>query len=196
VSEPAPSIPPIDPRARRRAIARLVVLALLILTAFIVARATGLTRHLTAVEIHALVDRSGPWGVLLFVGVFSLGNLMHVPGLAFVWAAVLAWGHARGGAYAYLGSLCAVMVSFLIVRAIGGRPFDQIRNRRVQLLLARVDTHPILTVAAIRAVLLAAPWTNYLLALSPISWRAYLLGSALGLIPSVTVTSLFFGYFV
>jgi uncharacterized membrane protein YdjX (TVP38/TMEM64 family) len=177
----------------RRTLFRLCALALLATTVIVVAHFTGLDALFTRSQLRGLVDRSGGWGVAIYFAAWALGLFLHIPGLLFVAVGVLSWGRTLGGLAAYAGAFLAVLFSFTVVRTIGGRPLGELRHPRVRALLARVEDHPILTVAALRSFLMAMPALNYALALSPIGWRAHLIGTALGLIPSVAFMSALFG---
>src|SRR3954462_5894493 len=78
--------------------------------------------ELSTANVRAHVQHAGAAGVALFVVIFAVGELLHVPGLVFVAAAVMAWGRLAGGAAAYAGAIVSVSVSFVVVRAIGGQP--------------------------------------------------------------------------
>ena len=93
----------------------------------------------------------------LYVIAFCVGELLHVPGLVFVAAGVLAYGPALGGPLAFLGAVAAVSVSFWIVRAVGGRPLGELRTRWVRRALAQLDARPIATIAILRLVLILWP---------------------------------------
>src|SRR5262249_50357862 len=111
-------------RARLRLIAALA-LALLFLG---IGRVLDLQQHLTVESLRATVASAGIAGVALYVIAFCVGELLHVPGLVFVAAGVLAYGPALGGPLAFLGAVASVSVSFWIVRAIGGRPLGALRT--------------------------------------------------------------------
>jgi uncharacterized membrane protein YdjX (TVP38/TMEM64 family) len=175
--------------------ARLILVVVLAAALLIVGRKTGLVESLSTDRVRELAERSGPTGVALFAALFCVGLLFHVPTLAFVAAAVLAWGRLRGGLYSYGAALIAATLSFAIVRAVGGRPLGRLTNRHARAILRRLDTQPVLTVAVLRGLFLVAPTVNYALALSSISFGSYLLGSAIGLVVSMTVTASFLGLF-
>jgi uncharacterized membrane protein YdjX (TVP38/TMEM64 family) len=164
--------------------ARLLRLALLVAVAAALAYVrlgTSFGASLSTARIRELVLHAGTAGVAVFVVAFCAGELLHVPGLVFVAAAVLAWGRVVGGAAAYGGALVAVSLVFVVVRAIGGQPLGAIAQPRLRAILARLERRPILTVALLRLVLWLAPSVNYALALSPVRYRDYAVGSALGL---------------
>ncbi len=176
----------------RGSIVRLSLLAAVVLALVIVRRATGLGASLSTAHLRDVVQHAGAAGVALFVGAFAVGELLHVPGIVFVVAAMLAWGRLAGGAVAYVGALVAVSLAFFVVRAIGGQPLAAIEQPRVRAVLARLDRQPIRTVAVLRLFLWLAPALTYALALSRVRYRDYAAGSALGLaLPVAAAVALF-----
>jgi uncharacterized membrane protein YdjX (TVP38/TMEM64 family) len=172
---------------------RLVALAALLLATWAVAHATGLTEQLGTKEaVRDLVRRLGPAGVVGFVGLFAVGELLHVPGLVFVGAAVLVWGPVVGGAIAGVGALVSLVTSFVVVRAVGGKPLGDVKGGLAGRLLANLERHPVRTIALARAVLILSPPVTYALALSGVRFRDYLLGSAVGLVPPMIVAAVIF----
>ena len=170
----------------------LVVLGLVGLWA--IARLSGLHEEVDTARVRAWMDAAGAWGFVLFIAVFALGELAHIPGLVFVAAAVLAYGRPVGWAASIAGSLVAVTVSFLVVRRLGGQPFERSDRPWLGRMLARLDDHPIRTVVLLRLVLWMAPFLNYALAMTGIRTRDYVVGSVLGLLLPITVMVLFFDW--
>jgi uncharacterized membrane protein YdjX (TVP38/TMEM64 family) len=118
---------------------------------------------------------------------------VSLPSRAFA-AGVLAYGPALGGPLAFLGAAASVSVSFWVVRAIGGRPLGELRYRWVRRMLAQLDARPVATIAMLRLVLILAPPLNYALAMSPVSFAHYFLGSVLGLVVPITLAIALFDY--
>src|SRR5207248_1106639 len=148
---------PARPRRPRRAMTRARLLRLGLLVAVLLALVlvrykTAFGAALSTAHVRPLVQHAGAAGVVLFVLAFCAGGLLHVPGLVFVAAAVLAWGRVLGGAAAYAGALTAVSVVFVVVRAIGGQPLGAVTQPRLRGLIARAERRPILTVALLRLV--------------------------------------------
>jgi uncharacterized membrane protein YdjX (TVP38/TMEM64 family) len=166
----------------------------LIVALIIVERATGLSEQLTRETLRAHVAAAGVWGIPLFIGACCVALFLHVPatGIAFVAVGVALYGRLAGGALAYAGAVVAVTFSFVIVRAVGGKPFAGLENRVARRVLARLESHPVLTVIVLRLLFYAGAPVNYALALSGISARAYLVGSVIGLAPPAAVLALFF----
>jgi len=179
---------------RRARIIRLALLAAVALGLLVLRFTTSFGSSLSTARIRDLVQHAGAAGVAVFLVAFSVGELLHVPGLVFVAAAVLAWGRVAGGAAAYLGALVAVSIVFAVVRGVGGQPLGEIRQPRLRALLARLEQRPITTVAVLRLFLWLAPALNYALALSTVRYRDYVAGSAIGLVIPVAVATTLLEY--
>ena len=153
----------------------------------VVGRATGATDALTTDGVRGFVARAGALGVLAFLALFVVGELVHVPGLVFIAAAVALWGPYAGGAIGALGALLSLVTSFAVVRGVGGKPLGEVKLSFARRLLDGLERRPVFTVAVLRTTLILSPPVTYALALSPIGFRDYFLGSAIGLVIPLTV---------
>lgn len=153
---------------------------------------SGALADLDAEKIQSAVHAAGPWGVLLYVVVFAVGELIHIPGLVFVAAGILAYGGHTGFFVGLLGAVCSVTLSFVLVRAIGGKVLSEIERPFVKKMMAHLDERPVKTVLVLRSILWLAPVLNYGLAMSSIRFRDYLVGSALGLVAPVLAAAFLF----
>jgi uncharacterized membrane protein YdjX (TVP38/TMEM64 family) len=203
MSEPAPSgddstITPaeavVDDAAGKRRWLRLGALAVVIVALGVIAERTGLVAQLSQERVRATVEQLGPLGALVFVALFVVGELVHVPGFVFVGAAILAYGRLLGGVLGYVGALAAVAVTFLVVRAIGGQALASIEQPRVRAWLSRVDDRPVLVIAGLRTVLIMTPALTYALALTRVRFRDYMVGSALGLVLPIAAMAILFDW--
>ena len=171
---------------------RLALLAAMLGVCLWVRYGTAFGASLSTARIRELVQHAGAAGVAIYLLAFTVGELLHIPGLVFVGAAVLSWGRLGGGVVAYVGALVSLSLSFLVVRGIGGKALADVqwKWRPVRALLARLDRQPIATIALLRLILWIAPALNYALALSAVRFRDYLAGSAIGLLLPVAILSL------
>lgn len=179
------------PSGRRKWV-RPLLLGLLLVALVLTGRLTGVTDGWTLASIRERVQHAGPLGFLLYVALFSIGELVHVPGMVFVGAGILSYGKVAGFFAALVGSLVSVSISFFVVRGVGGTPIAEIDRPFVKKMMARLDAKPVATVAILRCVLWLLPALNYALALSSIRYRSYLLGSLLGLIPPLLAAAALF----
>ena len=65
-------------------------------------------------------------GGTLFVALFCLGNLIQIPGLLFLAAAVLTLGKFEGGLLTYVAANVSCLATFLLIKIIGGDTLRQI----------------------------------------------------------------------
>ncbi len=182
----------VPPPAPKPVWPRLVLLAVVLGALFAVGHVTGATEYLTRDRIQAFMETLGVWGFLLFLLSFAIGELVHIPGIVFVLAALVAYGRVLGAGAGYVGGLLSVTVAFLVVRKVGGQLLTDVKRPWLRRLLDRLDAHPITTIAALRAVLWFAPIVNVVLAMSSVRFRDYLIGSAIGFLVPITILTVAF----
>ena len=135
-------------------------------------------------QIQQLVSGAGPLGPLLFVALYALLTVLLVPGSVSTLAAGALFGPILGTALTAVGATIGATAAFIIARK-GGR--ERVR-RRVGERVARVDAW--LTGRGFLAVLYArlipaVPFSafNYAAGLTGISFRDYVAGTAIGILP-------------
>ena len=183
---PSPHAPP----STRKVFLRLGLLVLVLGGAFGVAWQMGWVQDLDAEAVRDLVQSAGAWGVVLYLVLFALAELVHVPGMMFVAAALLLWGPWMGGLVGWLGCVISVMVTFVVVRGLGGQALTVIDKPWMKKALSWLERAPIRTIIALRIVMWVAPPLNYLLALSSVRFSHFVIGSAIGLIGPVVFIAL------
>jgi uncharacterized membrane protein YdjX (TVP38/TMEM64 family) len=133
-------------------------------------------------------------GLLAFILLFALGNLIQIPGWIFLAAAVLALGRVYGGIATFLAASVSCVLTYFTIRYLGGDALRGLDNRLAQRLLAGLDRHPLTSIIALRMLFQTVPALNYALALSGVRFRTYLLGTLLGLPLPIALYCLFFDY--
>ncbi len=71
----------------------------------------GWIDQVTPESVRESVRAAGPWGAGLYIVLFSLGELVHIPGIMFVAAGILAYGKLFGFALGLLGAIVSVSFS-------------------------------------------------------------------------------------
>lgn len=160
---------------------RLVALLVFLAVLFVVFEVTGMREQFSLEFLRDQIERNVVAGLLIFVVLFSLGNLIQIPGLIFLGAAVLTLGKGWGGLATYAGAITACAFSFFVVGSIGGDVLRDLDGNVARRLFARLDRHPVRAVFMLRVVFQTAPALNYALALSGVRFRHYLAGTMLGL---------------
>ncbi len=162
--------------------ARILAVVLAAGAFYVVGRLTGATGYLGDVaRLRACVQSAGALGVLVFIGLFVGAQIISVPAIVPLGVSVVVFGVVRGTAIGFVAALVGISVVFFMARRVGGQPLTDVGRPWVRRLLTRIDERPVRTVALIRLLLWVFPPVNYALAMSPVRYRDYLLGSALGL---------------
>lgn len=154
------------------------------------------TGQLTQAAIGGWVRSFGVYAAPAFIVAFVLGELVHLPGMLFVVIARAAFGPLGGLLVAYVGAVIAVTAPFLLVRGLRSQRQRawKPRWRFLERALSRVEEYPIRSVIVLRLVLWLSPPLDYALAFTSIRTRDYVLGSALGLVPSIAAVTFGVGW--
>lgn len=173
---------------------RLLFLIFFLLGIFALFEFTGIRQHLNLSYLREVIHMHPVWGLCLFIGAFCLGNIVQIPGWFFLAAAVLALGKLQGGIVTYMAAIISCGVTFLMIRLIGGDVLRKLNTQWAIKVLSKLDTYPLACVAVLRTFMQTAPALNYALALSGVSFRKYMLGSAIGLPLPIIVYCVFFEF--
>lgn len=179
-------------RASRTKWLRIGALAALTIATIAIAKATGVADELTRERIQEMMQGLGALGFLAYLAVFAVGELIHVPGMVFVAAAILAYGPALGFGAGMVGALVSLSITFFVVRTVGGQPLGEVKRPLLKRVLSHLDERPVITIAVLRVLVQLLPALNYALAMSKVRFRDYLAGSLLGLAPVIAVFALAF----
>jgi uncharacterized membrane protein YdjX (TVP38/TMEM64 family) len=155
---------------------------------------SGLRSHFNLDFLRHQIVAHQLTGLALFVLLFSLGNLIQIPGWIFLAAAVLALGRTGGGLVTYVAASISCALTFLFIRLVGGDALRQLENKTVARILQHLDERPILSVLLARVLFQTAPPLNYALALSGLRFREYMIGTLAGLPLPIFLYCVFFDY--
>jgi uncharacterized membrane protein YdjX (TVP38/TMEM64 family) len=173
---------------------RLLAVVLFLGFLFAVFELSGLRAHFSLEFLRQQIVTHYMGGLLIFILLFSLGNLIQIPGWIFLAAAVLTLGRTMGGFVTYMAAIVSCSVSFLVIRFVGGNALRQIESKFVVRILRHLDAHPLRSIVLARTLFQTAPPLNYALAMSGIKFRQHLLGTLLGLPLPIFLYCVFFDY--
>lgn len=173
---------------------RMVMVLLFMLVLLGLVQWSGLRQHLNLAYLRQMLLASRWQGLAFFVLLFSIGNLVQVPGWIFLAAAVFVLGQWGGGIVTYLAASVSCAVTFLSVRWVGGDAMRQMQSPLAKGLLSQLHAHPVRNVIALRVVFQTLAALNYALAMSGISFRKYMAATLLGLPLPIAVYCVFFDY--
>jgi uncharacterized membrane protein YdjX (TVP38/TMEM64 family) len=155
---------------------------------------SGLRQHLSLEFLQQRILEHRISGLLIFIVLFALGNLVQIPGWVFLAAAVLTLGRSMGGLATYVAASISCVVTFLLIRMLGGDALRRLDSRIAERIFRHLDARPITSIVLLRVLFQTVPALNYALALSGVKFRNYLIGTLLGLPLPIAVYCLFFEY--
>ena len=171
---------------------RLILLVVFLIALFVIFQRTGLRQQFNLNFIKQTILTHEIAGIALFVLLFTIGNLVQIPGWIFLAAAVLALGELVGGLITYLAAIISCVTTFFLIRWVGGNSLRQLSHPIALKALEQLDSKPILSMVTLRTLLQTAPPLNYALAISGVKFRDYLLACVLGLPLPITLYCVFF----
>ncbi|PFH04633.1 putative membrane protein YdjX (TVP38/TMEM64 family) [Collimonas sp. PA-H2] len=173
---------------------RLLIVVLFLAALLALFQFSGLRENFNLAFLHQQIVDNKVSGLLIFVLLFCLGNLIQIPGWIFLAAAVLALGKFAGGLATYIAAVISCAFTFLTIRFIGGDAMRELKNRYALQILDGLDAHPIKSIALLRVLFQTVPALNYALALSGVKFYKYLIGTMLGLPLPIMLYCIFFNY--
>ncbi len=153
---------------------------------------SGLRDHFSLAFLHQQFIEHEVSGMVIFILLYSLGNLIQIPGWIFLAAAVLALGQTWGGVATYVAASISCVCTFVVVRLLGGDALRQLDGKLVARIFSQLDAHPLKSVVLLRLLMQSLPALNYALALSGVKFRSYLIGTLLGLPLPIALYCIFF----
>ncbi len=173
---------------------RLIAVILFLALLWAVFEFSGLRGHFNLAFLQQQIEQNRITGLLIFVALFCLANLIQIPGWIFLIAAVLTMGNLWGGLATYVAASMSCVVTFLLIRLAGGDALRQLKSKIAIRLFDQLDAHPVKSVFLLRVLFQTMPALNYALAMSGIQFRKYLTGTLLGLPLPIAVYCVFFDY--
>jgi uncharacterized membrane protein YdjX (TVP38/TMEM64 family) len=155
-------------------------------------RLTELKEWFQLDHLRLMLNAHRAEGVAVFVALFILGNLLHIPGLIFLISAVVVLGRLEGGLATYVAASLSCAITFLLVRWAGGNAMEAVPGALARRLLAQLHRFPLRNTVLLRTLFQTMPTLNYALALSGMRFRTYMLGTLIGLPLPIAAYCFFF----
>jgi uncharacterized membrane protein YdjX (TVP38/TMEM64 family) len=136
--------------------------------------------------------REHPLAPLFAILVFVGGGLVLFPVTVLVGVTAIVFGPLLGTAYTMIGATISGALTFAIGRHLGRDTVRKLGGRRLNDLSRRLGEQGLLAIVFARVVPVG-PFSivNVVAGASHIRWRDFLLGTVIGLLPGVTLASIF-----
>lgn len=163
---------------------RLVVLALVIVSALVLAKVFGLGDRIG--ELRGWIEALGPWGPLVFVLLYLVAVVFMMPASALTLAAGALFGSVLGVAVVSVASTLGAGLSFLISRYFASEAASDwlSKSGKFRQLNQMTEKHGAIMVALTRLVpIFPFSLLNYGFGLTRVPFRTYLFWSWLCMLP-------------
>jgi uncharacterized membrane protein YdjX (TVP38/TMEM64 family) len=134
----------------------------------------------------AWVQQLGPAGVVVFIIAYALATVLFLPGWIFTVSAGLIYGVVKGTLIALTGAVIGASLAFLVARYLLRQSIEELRkkNPRFRAIDEAIGKNGWKIVGLLRlSPLIPFNFSNYFYGITSISFPAYVLVSAIGMIP-------------
>lgn len=144
---------------------------------------------ITPSQLQKAISHCGSWAAVAYIGLFTLLPAFFFPVAVLALASGLLFGLWWGSVYTFVGAMLNCTVMFFLARYVGREQVEQLLHRRLspfwQAKLARLEGRSGFLLLIILRLIPAVPYNliNYTFGLTAMSWRSYILASAIGIIP-------------
>ncbi len=187
-------MPDAAPPSGRATYLKLAGLILLLIAAFLAARALGFFRlddpAALADQVRALRER--PHVALLFVGLYALATAIALPGSILTIVGGAIFGFQFGSLLNWIGASLGAMLAYLLARYLGLDAVRRLLGSRAARVTDLAGAHGFTTVLRLRLVPVV-PFNvlNFAAGFAGVRFRDYMLGTLIGLIPGTAVYTYF-----
>ena len=143
----------------------------------------------TPQQLQEAVSRCGSWAAFAYIGLFALLPTFFFPVAVLALAGGLLFGLWWGSIYTFLGAILNCTLMFFLARYVGREKVEQLIQKKLspiwQQKLSDLNSGRGFLLLVILRLIPAAPYNliNYAFGLTAMSYRTYILGSAIGIIP-------------
>ncbi|MBE9065372.1 TVP38/TMEM64 family protein [Leptolyngbya cf. ectocarpi LEGE 11479] len=136
--------------------------------------------------LQATLKQAGIWGPIIYIVIYTVATVLVLPSTVLNLAGGALFGPWLGSLWTTIGALVAAMVAFGFTRTIGRELVEKRLAGYWQTLDAEIRHGGLFYMFSIR-LLPVIPYglVNFAAGLTSISWKDYVLGTALGTLPGV-----------
>jgi uncharacterized membrane protein YdjX (TVP38/TMEM64 family) len=151
--------------------------------------------YINEVGIQHFVSRAGVMAGPLFILVVAVGIMALGPPLLLIGSGTVAFGSLLGAIYSFMGIMVGACAAFLLGRSVMINFARNRRPKRFPRINRWMEKNGLAFIVGLRLMLFANPPLNYTASLTRMTFRDYVIGSFIGLLPGVFVFAYAFDEF-
>ena len=179
--------------SRKKAITKVLILAVFIIGAIYVVRFTPVKTYLTAEALGRFLDTAGFWAPLVFVAVYILGVCLFVPGTLLTGLGAAIFGAYWGFVYVWFGAMLGASAAFFIGRTLGREFAASLIGDKLKKYDEAIERNGFATVLYLRLVYFPFTPMNFGMGLTGVRFWDYFSGTGLGIIVGTFIFTFFIG---
>ncbi|MEE9452237.1 MAG: TVP38/TMEM64 family protein [Gammaproteobacteria bacterium] len=156
-----------------------------VLIALIVFVAIKYRDQVNIAYLQSLLEQYGVWAPLIFIGIYSLGVVLFLPGSVLTIAGGLIFGPYLGTLYNICSAIIGSTIAFLIARYLASDWVTHKTGGKLKQLKEGVEKEGWRFIAVVRLIpLFPFNLLNYALGLTQVKLSAYIIASAIFMLPA------------
>lgn len=176
-----------------RAILKIFLLGVFIITAVVMVQLTPVMTYLTPESLGAFLEKAGFWGPLVFIGVYAAGVCLFVPGTLLTGLGAAIFGPYWGFLWVWIGAMIGAGAAFVIGRTLGRDFAASLVGDKFRKYDDAVERNGFATVLYLRLVYFPFTPMNFGMGLTKVRFRDYMYGTGLGIIVGTFIFTFFIG---
>lgn len=178
---------------RKKAVAKVLILAAFIICAVYVVRFTPVKSYLAPGALGHFLDAAGFWAPLVFIIVYTAGVCLFVPGTLLTGLGAAIFGAYWGFVYVWLGAMLGASAAFMIGRTLGREFAASLIGDKFRKYDAAIERNGFATVLYLRLIYFPFTPMNFGMGLTGVRFWDYFFGTGLGIIVGTFIFTFFIG---
>lgn len=182
-----------NPKVRKPALLKAIMLLGFILAAIGVAQFTPVREYLTADALGRLMEGAGGWAPVAYMLGYAIGVCLFLPGTLLTGLGAAIFGPYYGFVYVWIGAMLGAGAAFVIGRTLGREFAASLIGDRLKKYDDTIERNGFATVLYLRLVYFPFTPMNFGMGLTKVKFRDYLVGTGLGIIVGTFIFTFFIG---
>ncbi len=180
-------------KLHRRAVIKAAILAIFVVAAVLMVRATAVKELLTAARLGSWLAAAGLWAPLAFILIYAVGVCLFIPGTLLTALGAVIFGPYWGFLYIWIAAMLGAAGAFLIGRHLGRDFAAALIGDRLRQYDDAIGRNGFATVLYLRLVYFPFTAMNFGMGLTKVRFRDYLWGTGLGILAGTFIFTFFVG---
>lgn len=176
-----------------RAILKIFLLGVFIITAVVMVQLTPVMTYLTPESLGVFLEKAGFWAPLVFIGVYAAGVCLFVPGTLLTGLGAAIFGPYWGFLWVWIGAMIGAGAAFVIGRTLGREFAASLVGDKFRKYDDGIERNGFATVLYLRLVYFPFTPMNFGMGLTKVRFRDYMYGTGLGIIVGTFIFTFFIG---